>query len=103
MERCLDFTILWEAAVQFLKTGDVLVVRVGMNSTAAGGRRRESEFVPRSAETKVVKPKVTAGNRKPDQIPSSPPKQTDTKRYPFCFAFENGFKPLTTVGKACKA
>ena len=53
------------ASFQFLKTGDVLIVRVGTNSTAAGGRRRESEFVPRSAETKVVKPKVTAGNRKP--------------------------------------
>ena len=48
------------------KTGDVLIVRVGTNSTAAGGRIREREFVPRSAGTKTVKPKVTAGNRKPD-------------------------------------
>ena len=49
-----------------MKTGDVLIVRGGTNSTAAGGRIREREFVPWSAGTKTVKPKVTAGNRKPD-------------------------------------
>ena len=66
MGKCLDSIRLWKAAFQFLKTGDVLIVRVGTNSTAAGGRIREREFVPRSAGTKTVKPKVTAGNRKPD-------------------------------------
>ena len=74
MARCLDLIRLWRRTFQFLKTGDVLIVRAGMNSTAAGGRRRESEFVPRSAETKVVKPKIDAGNHKLDQIPPSPPR-----------------------------
>ena len=43
---------------------------------------------------------LTAGSLVRAQLEE--PKQTDTKWYPFCFAFENGFKPLTMVGIACE-
>ena len=43
------------------------------NTTVAGGRRREREMVQWSADSKAVKPKIDAGNHKPDQIPPSPP------------------------------